>query len=115
MATLSLKKLEKFDMLSNDKQVKCFNAPLQPAEIVSVKRVVQERIRGGVSDLGLTLEGFLFLHALFIEKGRPETTWAVLRKFGYDDDLKLRDDILPVPTKHAPDQVAHYFDLRHNY
>ncbi|KAE8660646.1 Mitochondrial Rho GTPase 3 [Hibiscus syriacus] len=88
----------------NEFQVKCFNAPLQPAEIVGVKRVVQERIRGGVSDLGLTLEGFLFLHALFIEKGRLETTWAVLRKFGYNDELKLRDDILPVPTKHAPDQ-----------
>ncbi|OMP05024.1 Small GTPase superfamily [Corchorus olitorius] len=88
----------------NEFQVKCFNAPLQPAEIVGVKRVVQERIRGGVNDLGLTLDGFLFLHALFIEKGRLETTWAVLRKFGYDDDLKLRDDILPVPTKHAPDQ-----------
>ncbi|XP_022758210.1 mitochondrial Rho GTPase 2-like [Durio zibethinus] len=88
----------------NEFQVKCFNAPLQPAEIVVVKSVVQERIRGGVNDLGLTLEGFLFLHALFIEKGRVETAWAVLRKFGYDDDLKLRDDILPVPTKHAPDQ-----------
>ncbi|MBA0708830.1 hypothetical protein Golax_023919 [Gossypium laxum] len=90
----------------NEFQVKCFNAPLQPAEIVGVKRVVQERIRGGVSDLGLTLEGFLFLHALFIEKGRLETTWAVLRKFGYNDELKLRDDILPVPTKHAPDQTV---------
>ncbi|GLT52741.1 hypothetical protein SLA2020_260630 [Shorea laevis] len=88
----------------NEFQVKCFNAPLQPAEIVGVKRVVQERIQGGVNDLGLTLEGFLFLHALFIEKGRLETTWAVLRKFGYDDHLKLRDDILRVPTKHASDQ-----------
>ncbi|GKU86606.1 hypothetical protein SLEP1_g1111 [Rubroshorea leprosula] len=88
----------------NEFQVKCFNAPLQPAEIVGVKRVVEERIQGGVNDLGLTLEGFLFLHALFIEKGRLETTWAVLRKFGYDDHLKLRDDILQAPTKHAPDQ-----------
>ncbi|XWS31589.1 hypothetical protein CRYUN_Cryun23aG0089200 [Craigia yunnanensis] len=99
----------------NEFQVKCFNAPLQPAEIVGVKRVVQERIRGGVSDLGLTLDGFLFLHALFIEKGRPETTWAVLRKFGYDDDLKLRDDILPVPTKHAPDQSVELTDEAVDY
>lgn len=88
------------------KQVKCFNAPLQPAEIVGVKRVVQEKQPDGVNDLGLTLNGFLFLHALFIEKGRLETTWAVLRKFGYGDDLELRDDFLPVPTKHAPDQVS---------
>lgn len=88
------------------KQVKCFNAPLQPAEIVGVKRVVQEKQHDGVNDLGLTLSGFLFLHALFIEKGRLETTWAVLRKFGYGDDLELRDDFLPVPSKLSPDQVC---------
>ncbi|XP_062143938.1 mitochondrial Rho GTPase 2 [Alnus glutinosa] len=88
----------------NEFQVKCFNAPLQPAEIVGVKRVVQEKIPAGVNDLGLTLTGFLFLHALFIEKSRIETTWAVLRKFGYNDDLKLMDDFLPVPSKHVPDQ-----------
>ncbi|XVF21782.1 hypothetical protein REPUB_Repub12eG0119800 [Reevesia pubescens] len=99
----------------NEFQVKCFNAPLQPAEIVVVKRVVQERIRGGVNDLGLTLEGFLFLHALFIEKGRLEATWAVLRKFGYDDDLKLRDDILPILTKHAPDQGVELTDEAVDY
>ncbi|XVF72418.1 hypothetical protein PTKIN_Ptkin12aG0119800 [Pterospermum kingtungense] len=99
----------------NEFQVKCFNAPLQPAEIVGVKRVVQERVSGGVNDLGLTLEGFLFLHALFIEKGRLETTWAVLRKFGYDDDLKLRDDILPLPTKHAADQSVELTDEAIDY
>lgn len=87
------------------KQVKCFNAPLQPAEIVGVKRVVHEKVPAGVNQLGLTLTGFLYLHALFIEKGRIETTWAVLRKFGYDDDLKLRGDFLPVPSKRASDQV----------
>ncbi|XP_023872842.1 mitochondrial Rho GTPase 2 isoform X2 [Quercus suber] len=88
----------------NEFQVKCFNAPLQPAEIVGVKRVVHEKVPAGVNQLGLTLTGFLYLHALFIEKGRIETTWAVLRKFGYDDDLKLRDDFLPVPSKRASDQ-----------
>ena len=38
--------------------------------------------------------GFLFLHALFIHRGRHETTWTVLRKFGYGDDLKLRAEYL---------------------
>ncbi|BFG43174.1 hypothetical protein CerSpe_294480 [Prunus speciosa] len=88
----------------NEFQVKCFNAPLQPAEIVGVKRVVHEKLPDGINDIGLTLSGFLFLHALFIEKGRLETTWAVLRKFGYDDDLKLADEFVPVPSKRAPDQ-----------
>ncbi|KAK6164679.1 hypothetical protein DH2020_001543 [Rehmannia glutinosa] len=88
----------------NEFQVKCFNAPLRPDELVGVKRVVQEKLPEGVNDLGLTLTGFLFLHALFIEKGRIETTWTVLRKFGYNDELKLRDDYLSIPSKKAPDQ-----------
>jgi len=60
----------------------------------------------GVNESGLTLTGFLFLHALFIEKGRLETTWTVLRKFGYDNDIKLRDDLIAMPIKRAPDQVC---------
>ena len=59
----------------------------------------------GVNDSGLTLTGFLFLHALFIEKGRLETTWTVLRKFGYDNEIKLRDEFIPTSVKRAPDQV----------
>ncbi|KAF4357210.1 hypothetical protein F8388_018937 [Cannabis sativa] len=88
----------------NDFQVKCFNAPLQPSEIVGVKRVVQEKIPEGVNERGLTLTGFLFLHALFIEKGRLETTWTVLRKFGYNNDIKLADELIPAPSKRTPDQ-----------
>ncbi|KAJ6928794.1 hypothetical protein NC652_012820 [Populus alba x Populus x berolinensis] len=89
--------------------VKCFNAPLQPSEIIGVKRVVEEKLPGGgvsgmgVNDCGLTLTGFLFLHALFIEKGRLETTWTVLRKFGYNNDIKLSDELIPT-FKLAPDQ-----------
>ncbi|CAL1393504.1 unnamed protein product [Linum trigynum] len=93
----------------NDFQVKCFNAPLQPSEIVGVKRVVEEKLPGGgatdggVNERGLTLTGFLFLHALFIEKGRLETTWTVLRKFGYNNDIRLDDELIP-SFKRAPDQ-----------
>ncbi|KAL1539779.1 Mitochondrial Rho GTPase 1 [Salvia divinorum] len=88
----------------NEFQVKCFNSPLQSAEVVGVKSVVREKLPEGVNELGLTLTGFLFLHALFIEKGRIETTWTVLRKFGYNDELKLGDDYLSFPKKKAPDQ-----------
>ena len=73
---------------------------------MGVKAVVQQRVPDGVNQFGLTLSGFLFLHSLFIEKGQLETAWAVLRKFGYDNDLKLRDDYLPVLSKRAPDQVT---------
>ncbi|KAG9441791.1 hypothetical protein H6P81_017645 [Aristolochia fimbriata] len=92
------------DVELNKFQVRCFNAPLQLSEIVGVKKVVQEKLPDGVNERGLTLTGFLFLHALFIEKGRLETTWTVLRKFGYDNDIKLRDDLIPAIFKRAPDQ-----------
>ena len=48
-------------------QVRCFSAPLQPTEISGIKRV-QEKMPEGVNDNTLTLIGFLFLHALFIDK-----------------------------------------------
>ncbi|KAJ1553094.1 ERMES complex Ca(2+)-binding regulatory GTPase gem1, partial [Nowakowskiella sp. JEL0078] len=38
--------------------------------------------------------GFLYLNTTFIQRGRLETTWAVLRKYGYGDDLLLREDFL---------------------
>ena len=79
---------------------------MQPSEIEGVKRVVQEKLPEGVNERGLTVTGFLFLHALFIEKGRLETTWTVLRKFGYNNEIRLADELLPPSLfKRTPDQV----------
>ncbi|GAB4823148.1 hypothetical protein N2152v2_010194 [Parachlorella kessleri] len=88
-------------------QVACFNAPLQPEELVGVKEVVSQGVKEGIRDGGLTLEGFVYLHALFIERGRLETTWAVLRRFGYANTLRLSDELLSrVNFAHTPDQVV---------
>ncbi|AES96214.1 mitochondrial Rho GTPase 1 [Medicago truncatula] len=84
-------------------QVRCFNAPLKPHEILDVKEVVKKNLSEGVNERGLTSTGFLFLHALFIEKGPLEATWTVLKKFGYNYDVKLAADLFP-PLKLAPDQ-----------
>ncbi|XP_015419617.1 PREDICTED: mitochondrial Rho GTPase 1 [Myotis davidii] len=72
----------------------CFNTPLAPQALEDVKNVVRKHISDGVADSGLTLKGFLFLHTLFIQRGRHETTWTVLRRFGYDDDLDLTPEYL---------------------
>ena len=48
----------------------------------------------GVRDDGLTEAGFLYLHTMFIQRGRLETTWTVLRKFGYAEDLRLTEAFL---------------------
>ncbi|GJM96377.1 hypothetical protein PR202_ga13204 [Eleusine coracana subsp. coracana] len=93
------------DMELNDFQFKCFGAPLQPDGISATRRVVQQRMPEGVNEAGLTLIGFLYLNALFIENGGLETAWRVLRKFGYDNEVKLRDDLISVPIIRAPDQT----------
>ncbi|XP_041714300.1 mitochondrial Rho GTPase 2-like [Coregonus clupeaformis] len=72
----------------------CFGNPLAPQALEDVKTVVWKNTSDGVQDNGLTLNGFLFLNTLFIQRGRHETTWTILRKFGYDDSLELMDDYL---------------------
>uniref|UniRef100_A0A6Q2XQY3 Mitochondrial Rho GTPase n=1 Tax=Esox lucius TaxID=8010 RepID=A0A6Q2XQY3_ESOLU len=88
----------------------CFNAPLQAQALEDVKNVVRKNVIDGVRDNGLTLKGFLFLHTLFIQRGRHETTWTVLRRFGYDDDLELHQDYL-FPLKIPPGCTT---ELNHN-
>ncbi|KAJ9122730.1 ERMES complex Ca(2+)-binding regulatory GTPase gem1 [Naganishia onofrii] len=43
---------------------------------------------------GITELGFLYLHTIFVQQGRMETTWTVLRKFGYGESLDLMEDVL---------------------
>uniref|UniRef100_A0A8C6VT82 Mitochondrial Rho GTPase n=1 Tax=Nothobranchius furzeri TaxID=105023 RepID=A0A8C6VT82_NOTFU len=89
----------------------CFNTPLEPHALEDVKNVVRKNTMDGVLNNGLTLKGFLFLHTLFIQRGRHETTWTVLRRFGYDDDLELNQDYLFPGLKVPPDCST---ELNHN-
>lgn len=43
---------------------------------------------------GITELGFLYLHTIFVQQGRMETTWTVLRKFGYGEGLELTEETL---------------------
>ncbi|KAF9454690.1 mitochondrial Rho 1 [Macrolepiota fuliginosa MF-IS2] len=85
----------------NEFQRKCFDAPLQLQELEGIKAMVQEHAEGGVHNGGLTEAGFLYLHTIFIQRGRLETTWTVLRKFGYAEDLRLMEAFL-VPKLDVP-------------
>lgn len=90
-------------ILSDDElnafQSKCFGSPLQASALEDVKSIVKRTIRDGIFDDGLTQTGFLFLHTLFIQRGRHETTWTVLRKFGYNDKVELDDAYLNHPLE----------------
>uniref|UniRef100_A0A8D3BQ08 Ras homolog family member T1 n=1 Tax=Scophthalmus maximus TaxID=52904 RepID=A0A8D3BQ08_SCOMX len=89
----------------------CFNTPLAPQALEDVKNVVRRNMTDGVKANGLTLKGFLFLHTLFIQRGRHETTWTVLRRFGYDDDLELTQEYLFPIVKIPADCTT---ELNHN-
>lgn len=43
---------------------------------------------------GITRFGFLLLIKIYIERGRFETVWGLLRGFNYNDTLQISDDIL---------------------
>ncbi|XP_025225938.1 mitochondrial Rho GTPase 2 isoform X1 [Theropithecus gelada] len=82
-------------------QKSCFGHPLAPQALEDVKTVVCRNVAGGVWEDRLTLDGFLFLNTLFIQRGRHETTWTILRSFGYSDTLELTADYL-FPPLHVP-------------
>jgi Ras family protein T1 len=84
---------------------------LQRSDVTQIKTLVEQNVPEGVNSLGFTFPGFIEIHNMFLKKGRTETFWTVLRKFGYGNDLKLRDDFLPVPSKQASDQVRLTFWL----
>uniref|UniRef100_A0A1B0GBV1 Mitochondrial Rho GTPase n=1 Tax=Glossina morsitans morsitans TaxID=37546 RepID=A0A1B0GBV1_GLOMM len=81
---------------------RCFNTPLQPQILDEVKAVIQKNIPEGIYNDSVTLKGFLFLHCLFIQRGRNETTWAVLRRFGYNEQLEMCKDYLRPSLKIPP-------------
>lgn len=105
---------------STDRQQKCFSTPLQTQELEGILDLVRSYDPASVRPLplgqpstppghdtdswppsqpaavaeGLTELGFLYLHTIFIQQGRMETTWTVLRQFGYGESLDLREDFL---------------------
>ena len=78
----------------NTFQMKCFNTPLQFAELQGLIAKVGSQKEGGVRDDALTEEGFLHLNMTFLWKGQPETTWKILTRHGYASDLKLSEEFL---------------------
>lgn len=61
-----------------------------------------KNIPDGIRNDAVTLKGFLFLHCLFIQRGRNETTWAVLRRFGYNENLEMSKEYLHPHLKIPP-------------
>jgi len=82
------------DVELNDFQESCFGARLQHADIDDLKSMLQSEGPDRVTGHGITFQGYLSIHKKFIQRNRAETSWLVLRQFGYDDNLELQ-----VPTE----------------
>ncbi|XP_018340566.1 PREDICTED: mitochondrial Rho GTPase isoform X2 [Trachymyrmex septentrionalis] len=82
------------DMELNAFQQWCFNTPLQPQVLEDVKAVLSKNICDGICNGCVTMKGFMYLQCLFIQRGRNETTWAVLRKFGYNNELQMSKEYI---------------------
>jgi mitochondrial Rho GTPase 1 len=76
----------------NEFQLKCFGVRLNSASLQEVKSLLSTTVENKNENLinnEITLNGFLYLNALFFKKGRHETSWTVLKKFGYDRNLSI--------------------------
>lgn len=89
-----MRRLRALRLLTYNLKRKCFNEALQVEELEGIRKQVRRKIEGGILNDGLTEAGFIYLHTRFIRKGRSETTWTVLRKFGYAEDLRLTEEFL---------------------
>lgn len=56
--------------------------------------ILKSIIPDGVHGNGITLTGFHFLLTLFIQRGRHELIWIVLRKYGYNNLVAFNEDYL---------------------
>ena len=92
----------------------CFKSPLQAQEVDGIKSILRSHDTTMLRRLpspthsspsgsppgtppieeGVTEDGFLYLHTEFIRRARVETTWIVLRQFGYAEDLRLTESWL---------------------
>jgi Ras family protein T1 len=87
------------DGLLNDEeirafQVKVFEKPLSDDDLRNLKYTVQPHSLDTSTLDGIDVDGFIELSRIFVEKGRHQTVWLILRKFNYSDSLNLQDTFL---------------------
>ncbi|KAI5310652.1 ERMES complex Ca(2+)-binding regulatory GTPase gem1, partial [Ascosphaera atra] len=77
-------------------QTKCFGKPLSEEDLEHIKTTIARTCPApdAVTSAGISARGFLHLNKLYVEKGRHETVWIILRTFKYTDNLSLQESFL---------------------
>ncbi|KAI5293963.1 ERMES complex Ca(2+)-binding regulatory GTPase gem1 [Ascosphaera acerosa] len=79
-----------------DFQLKCFGKPLSDQDLEHIKATIARScpVANVVTAAGISAAGFLHLNRTYVEKGRHETVWIILRTFRYTDNLSLQESFL---------------------
>ncbi|KAI5289174.1 ERMES complex Ca(2+)-binding regulatory GTPase gem1, partial [Ascosphaera aggregata] len=79
-----------------DFQLKCFGKPLSDEDLEHIKSTIARTYPASdsVTPAGISVRGFLHLNKVYVEKGRHETVWVILRTFQYTDNLSLQESFL---------------------
>lgn len=70
-------------------QERAFGDPLERDQVVNIKKQITLLCKKGTRDNKITPEGFLAFMELYVQKFQPQVPWIVLKRFGYDDALRL--------------------------
>ena len=90
----------------NHINARCFSIPLMPSRCRALIKSVQELCPEGVKENSLTVDGFLVLITKLIMDRKLRTLWTMLRTFGYNNDIRLVDEMIPYSSfKRILDQV----------
>ncbi|GMM48492.1 ERMES complex Ca(2+)-binding regulatory GTPase [Pichia kluyveri] len=81
---------EEFSLL----QQKCFNKSIDITDLQTIKDTLNTLAKGSANEMGISSRGFLLLNKFYVESGRHETVWGILRTFHYTDSLSIDDKVL---------------------
>lgn len=75
-------------------QQKCFHKSIDITELETIKTTLNSLMPDCAGEKGITARGFLLLNKFFVESGRHETVWGILRAFNYTDSLSIDEKVL---------------------
>jgi len=73
-------------------QIEAFHGELTNKDIQGIKDVIREEVEDGVTEQGITFEGFVGLQKKCIDMMKIQTCWTILRHYGYNEKLEINED-----------------------
>eukprot|EP01129_Flabellula_baltica_P017668 TRINITY_DN9871_c0_g1_i1.p1 TRINITY_DN9871_c0_g1~~TRINITY_DN9871_c0_g1_i1.p1 ORF type:complete len:361 (-),score=88.02 TRINITY_DN9871_c0_g1_i1:15-1070(-) len=79
----------------NDFCAFAFDSVLKEGAIKTIVKQIEKASASDVVEGGLSFEGFRSFFTLLLKKGRTETVWTVLKRFGYNENMEVKENFVP--------------------